>query len=74
MIVQDDNPSNIIATGPPGKTCDQLFLVQGTAVITQDAGVCIIFGVSHHGGSGGWNGSHFFPVCPGSCGSVTLSC
>ena len=30
-----------------------------------------IFGAQR---TGGWNGSKFFPICPSTCGSITLNC
>ena len=51
-----------------------LFLIQGSTITTKDVNVSIIFGVSHHGGSGGWNGSKFFPICPATSNSITLNC
>ena len=63
--VSDDVPGTL--------TCDQLFTVSGSTVTTDVDGVTIIFGVSHHGGSG-WNKSKFFPICPDFGGSITLDC
>jgi hypothetical protein len=57
-------------------TCDQLFTVQGSTIVEDSPGTAtIVFAVSHHGGSGGWQGSKFFPVCPApSDTSVTVDC
>jgi hypothetical protein len=72
QIWQDGGPVSDAFPGP--LTCDDLFSISGSTITRKTTAVDIIFGVSHHGGSGGWNGSKFFPVCPASSRSITLDC
>ncbi|MET0728075.1 MAG: twin-arginine translocation signal domain-containing protein [Acidimicrobiales bacterium] len=61
----------------PGDPCPSLFTINGSTVSTNNAGVSIVFAVSHHGPAAGWQGSKFYPVCVnnGNGGSsVTLNC
>jgi hypothetical protein len=72
-VIQQDG---VTVPGYNVGTCDQLFTVQGSTIVEDSPGTAtILFAVSHHGGSGGWQGSKFFPVCPApSDTSVTVDC
>ena len=64
----------VSAAVPGSLTCSDLFTVSDNVVTTNSVAVNIIFGVSHHGSTGGWNDSHFFPICPDYSGTITLDC
>jgi len=72
-VIQQDG---VTVPGYNVGTCDQLFTVQGSTIVEDVPGTAtIVFAVSHHGGTGGWQGSKFFPVCPAPTDtSVTVDC
>ena len=77
IVVGDPNaPQLLLVTDAPGMLThpvpSQYWI--SNARSPKDVNVSIIFGVSHHGGSGGWNGSKFFPICPATSNSITLNC
>ena len=57
----------------PG-TCSDLFSVSGSTYTTKVSGITILFGVSHHGPSSGYQGTKFYPVCGNGAQSMTLNC
>jgi hypothetical protein len=72
-VIQQDGTTVPTLSSPP--TCDSLFTVQGSTIVRDSSQITLLFAVSHHGGSGGWQGSKFFPVCPStSAASVTVDC
>ncbi len=71
-VIQQDGVTVPTLSSP---TCDSLFTVQGSTIVRDTSLVTLLFAVSHHGGSGGWQGSKFFPACPGAgATSVTVNC
>jgi hypothetical protein len=73
-IVRQDGSA--ITPYPGGSAaCDALFTVSGSTITRDNAGVTILFAVSHHGPpGGGYLGSKFYPACPASPSSVTVNC
>ncbi len=64
---------NVAVPVYPGSACPTLLTINGSTISANSAGVSILFAVSHHGPSSGWQGSKFYPVC-GPSTSVTLNC
>ncbi len=73
MIWQD---GTAVPVYPGPQSCTDFFTIQGSTIVEKQPAVAtIVFSTSHHGGSGGYQGNKFFPVCPTPASeSVTVDC